>query len=136
MRGLVFAMLIALLTGCGQVSQSTKQDVAAFAETIRMYNRAFELVSNRGGTVVYKVEHETHKKHLNLLEKCLDLARDLPDESLAELHEDLPTHYREKFVHGLDIYISSFEQEDREAHMQGQLLMQEFGEWYSQNVHR
>ncbi len=48
--------------------------------------------------------------------------------------EGFGDHYRDEFIKGLELYIEGWEHYDRDKFITGQILLDKWGSWYSQNL--
>lgn len=118
------------------LSEEDKAGLAQFNLVINLRNTAMHTLAPPGDEMVYTLTEETRKRGVALLKQSLEESKRVPDSVLSKLHEELPSRMESQFRRGLELYIGSFEHPNVANALEGQMLLDEFGEWYAREVKR
>ena len=122
-------------SGSRKLTDQQKLDLAHFRNSIELRNQALAIIDPPGRrSATWNVSWEDQQLALNLLHRSLTESRKVSTEALSLLHEDLPDHYENEFRRGLTLFIGGLEKPDAKTTLEGQRLLREFGDWYTENL--
>ena len=130
MKNLFLLLPVVLLFSCGN---SEKSNVEHFINSIEYVNKAHK-ISNGGNDFYYK--HSEIEDMVRLKQKALDEARKVKISSLNTRFRGFGDSYEKLFIKGLILYLEGIEDENQSKLTKGQLLLDEWGDWYSSNINR
>ena len=112
-------------------TRSSSDKYKYFKDSIHYNNEATRIIKKIGpyGEIPTKEMDEI----IGLKQIALAQAKQVDIKMLNSTMPDLGRHYQEEFIEGLTLYIEGFESGNAQAALEGQILMDRFGEWYSDN---
>lgn len=114
------------------IQTSGGSNVEHFSNSIDFANQATR-VSNSSG-IFEQVADEDIKEMVNYYEQALEEARQVDIAKLNSDYAGFGDHYRDEFIKGAELFVEGYEQSDQEKFLQGQVLLDQWGTWYSDNI--
>ena len=130
MKKLFLLLPVVLLFSC---SNSNKSNVEHFVNSIEYVNEA-NRISNGSNSIYY--EQSEVEEMIRLKQRALGEARKVNISSLNKRFQGFGDSYEDLFIEGLILYLTGMEDENQRKVIQGQLLLDEWGDWYSSNINR
>lgn len=130
MKKLFLLLPTVLLFSC---TNSNKSNVEHFVNSIEYANEANE-ISNGNSSIYY--EQSEIEEMVRLKQMALDEARKVNISSLNKRFQGFGDSYEDLFINGLILFTTGMEDENQSKIIQGQLLLDEWGDWYSRNINR
>src|SRR5688572_26742089 len=128
-------LLAILLSSCDspkqKFSEDEKRQARLFIEAIKLDNESVK-ISNLHNPYE-QITGEDIKKMLDLKKEALSKAEMIPDKVLEKMNKDLPEQYT-KYKKGVSLRIENFRTGNIETEKEGSRLIDEWIDWYSQNV--
>jgi len=121
-------------TSCGSRHTATSPVAAA----IKYHNRAAEIL-NRHHEAIGIVDDGEMQSILRYYELALASAKQAHIDDMDRAYPGFGTHFRDEFEHGLELYVDNYNAADeagRQKFMQAQVLIDQWGDWYSDNYDR
>lgn len=130
MKKLILLLPVVLLFSC---SSSNKSNVEHFVNSIEYVNEANKI--SNGSNSIYLEQSEVEEM-IRLKQRALGEARKVNISSLNKRFQGFGDSYEDLFIEGLNLYLTGMEDENQRKVIQGQLLLDEWGDWYSSNINR
>jgi len=127
----MFAALIATIftgAGCNGAPSINKEH---FSKSIGYHNQA-STVLNSGTSD--SMQASKVEQMVVIYQKALAEGRQVDIQKLNEAHAGFGDHYRDSFIAGLNAFIEGYRTEDDQKFLHGQVLLDEWGTWYDQNI--
>jgi len=114
----------------GGLTGEEKDEIVHFIESINLTSEANNMLNEEvskspNGTVAKEIEDEG----IRLVKESLKESRNVRDEVLSKLHEDLPMHYRDEFCKGSELYFQSLNTGDVTTQVKGVRLLTRWDKW-------
>lgn len=106
-------------------------DIEHFSKSIDFANKATK-ISNSGGAYQQMGEEEI-KGMVENYKEALTEARLVDIQKLNSDYQNFGDHYKNEFIAGIEMFIDGFEKSDTQKFLQGQMLLQQWGDWYEKN---
>jgi hypothetical protein len=117
----------------------SKQELEHFNNAIDYIQKAFakeEEISNKQQGV-NKLMAENDFKEINALKHlALEEAYKVNYQALSLLNTELPTHFKQQFIGGLEKYMQGVSTDNFHLLNEGTLLLNQFGDWYRSEMNR
>lgn len=123
---LTLPILAIFLSGCSLFPQNNSDLVG---KAIEYSNRASKISNQAAGNL----SSEDIRQMIDLQKQALTVAERVDINKLNEHYTDFGENWNEKYVTGLRMFIEGVEQRDNEKSLKGQVLLDEWGTWYSSN---
>ncbi len=111
---------------------SNGSNVEHFSNSIDLANQA-TMIFNSGGAFKQMADKDI-KVTVNYYKQALDEARQVDIETLNNDYAGFGDHYRDEFIRGAGLFIEGYEQSDADKFLQGQVLLDQWGSWFSKNI--
>jgi len=111
---------------------SGSSNVGHFSNSIDFANQATR-VSNSGGAFE-QVADEDIRAMVDYYRQALEEARKVDIAKLNSDYAGFGDHYRDEFMRGAELFIEGYEQSDAEKFLQGQVLLDQWGTWFTNNI--
>lgn len=96
--------------------------------------------SNQAAQISNENHADLRQKHIDqiitLYNSAIEEAKKV---NIAELNADLDgfgTHFQDEFIKGLELQVEGFNGHDNKKLLQGQILSDKWGEWYTENYNQ
>jgi hypothetical protein len=114
----------------GGLSGEEKDEIGHFIESINLTSEAINMLNEEiskspNGIVAKEIEDEC----IRLVKESLKESRNVRDEVLSKLNEDLPVHYRDEFCKGSELYFQGLSTEDVATQVKGVRLLTRWDKW-------
>lgn len=120
---IILTILLILLSGCNLLGNS---NIKHFNKSIDYANQA-TLILNQTGQFDSEVM-------IPLKKKAVKEAKQVDVEKFNKDYEGLGSHYKNEFIKGLELFIEGIETQDNLKSLQGQKLLDKWGDWYLNNI--
>lgn len=114
------------------VKISSNGDIKHFSNSIDFANQATR-ISNADGAFE-QVEEEDIKEMVGYYRQALEEARQVDIVKLNSDYAGFGDHYRNEFIKGTELFVEGFERSDPDKFLQGQVLLDRWGAWFSNNI--
>lgn len=133
MKNLLFIIGVIILIIVGfYFFKSGNSTVQHLANSINYANQATQIINT--GNPFEQVDQADIQTVLEFNKKALEEAKLVDIENLNRDYKDFGNHYRDEFIRGLELFIDGFEISDNQKILEGQILLDKWGTWYSQNI--
>lgn len=113
---------------------STNENLKHFKASISYSNEAAKI--SNGGQAYEIVDHSTIEKMLSYKKQALAEASAVDINALNQRLEGFGDHYKNEFIKGLKTHIEGFKNNDPDKFLKGQILLDQWGIWYSKNIQK
>lgn len=107
-------------------------NIKHFNQSIDYANQATQVINV--GNPFEEIAQEDIHVMINLNKKALEEAKLVDIDKLNRDYGGFGTHYRDEFIHGLELSIEGFENSDNQKIIESQILLDKWGSWYNQNI--
>ena len=129
-------LLVLSLIIFNKSSTSNKEQYSHFVKSIEYVNRANDQLNNRVSSQGFYniINREEEVGRISYFKKAISETTYVDAQKLNDVYEGFGSHYRDEFVKGLTFIIEGFENNDTQKFIDGQLLLNQWGSWYEQNI--
>lgn len=120
---IVTSIFIFLGVGCG----ITDNNPEYLSNSINYSNQASEIINSDSQEI-------NMDKLLNLKTLALEEAKKVDIDKLNNHYDDFGNQWRDNYIVGLELFVSGIQEEDNEKSIRGQLLLDDWGDWYAKNI--
>ena len=106
-------------------------NIEHFSKSIDFANKATK-ISNSGGAYQQMNEEEI-KGMVENYKQALAESKQVDIQKLNSDYQGFGDHYKNEFIAGAKMFIDGFEKSDTPKFLQGQMLLQQWGDWYEKN---
>ncbi|MCP4681855.1 MAG: hypothetical protein GY864_05960 [Desulfobacterales bacterium] len=103
-----------------------------FINSLNYANEANEFIDNVDAFTI--VDPEDMDKIIELYKKAIEKAVLVDINQLNNKLNNFGNHYRDEFIKGLKLTVEGYEKHDNTKYMEGNLLLYNWGEWYTANI--
>lgn len=129
---LAYFIVASVSLSCSQKESS--HEIAHFKAAINYSNEAARLANESGPFEI--VDDKTMAEIVNLREKALIEAQQVSVHSLNNRLAGFGDHFANEYVKGNEAYIEGYRMDDPVEFHRGQLLLDDWSEWYGENADR
>lgn len=126
-RLIILFCIIITFSGCSFAEQSNPE---LLSKSINYSNQA-ALILNQAGS---NLNQENMIEIINLKKQALNEALRVDVVDLNNHYSDFGNQWESKYVKGLNLFIEGIESRDNQKSLQGQVLLDQWDEWYSANI--
>ena len=125
----IFILLFATITlsGC---SLSEPSNPERLSKSINYSNQAAVILNQTGSNL----SQENMTEIIKLKKQALDEALLVDTKALNNQYQGFGDQWKSKYIKGLELFIEGIENGDNQKSLQGQVLLDQWGEWYSSNI--
>lgn len=113
-------------------TSGNNNNIEYFSNSIDLANQATR-ISNSGGAYEEIAENDI-KAMAEYYKQALSKAHQVDIKKLNSDYLGFGDHYRDEFIKGVDLFVEGFERSDTEKFLQGQVLLDSWGKWFSNNI--
>jgi len=97
-----------------------------FKASQKAYNKAVKIINDAEGVLVI----DSQNRLMDALQLALDEAREVKPEFLREHHPRFEYYFKNRYIKGLDLWITGMKKVDAPAALRGQEYIREYIEWF------
>lgn len=133
MKKVILVLIIGLLlTGCLPMFTDS-ENIKHFSNSMGFSNQASQIINQWEGGIS-EIDYSDIEKILNFNKQALSEALQVDIGSLNKDYENFGTYYKAYFIEGTKLYIEGTEENNNLESIEGQMLLDKWGDWYSENV--
>jgi len=115
-------------------NSSLNQNINHFIASIDFSNKASTIINQNEH--ISTLEKESMEKMMSFIRQALMEAKQVEIKMLNQTLDGFGDHFNDEFIKGLEILIDGYETNDSDKFLQGQILDDKWGTWYSKNIDR
>ncbi len=116
-------------------SNGGNENLKHFKTSINLKNESTQM-NNRLGDASITMDDELLQEIIDKNEQALEEAKKVDIGFLNNRLNGFGDHYKNEFIDGLELMVSGFKNDDQEMFIKGQVLLDNWGEWYSNNMEK
>jgi hypothetical protein len=114
-----------------RIKNDTDSDLKYFFKSINLKNKATEI--GNSGQPYKQLGREKGQKMIEYYRQALVEAKKADIQKLNSVYAGLGENYQKKFIRGIEMFLEGDEKGNTQIFLQGQILLDQFGEWYEKN---
>jgi len=122
-------LIIPINLSCGQ--NQKESNIKHLINSINYANSTAELDNQRESFSI--IENNEMKKSIEFYKKAFEEGKLVNIDMLNKDHPNFGNHFRDDYLKGLQLLIDGYEKKIDRAYLQGQILLEKWGTWYSAN---